>query len=146
MIDESRFATDPMPNLYFQRDPFASVGNGVVLNSMYSITRSRETIFGEYIFKYHPEYKGTPLFYQRNDVKSIEGGDVFVLNKNTLIIGSSQRTTPVAIEALAKHLFFEQNTSYENIIVLSIPKARTFMHLDTIFTQVDIAPFKSLFF
>ena len=141
MIDESRFATDPMPNLYFQRDPFASIGNGIALNSMYSVTRSRETIYGEYIFKYHPEYKGTPLFYQREDVKSIEGGDVLVLNKKTLIIGSSQRTTPVAIETLAKHLFFEQKTDYENIIVLSIPKARTFMHLDTIFTQVDIDKF-----
>ena len=141
MIDDSRFATDPMPNLYFQRDPFASVGNGVSLNNMYSVTRSRETIFGEYIFKYHPEYKNTPLFYNRSDVKNIEGGDILVLNSKTLIIGSSQRTTPVAIETLAKHLFFEEKTSFENIIVLSIPKARTFMHLDTIFTQVDVNKF-----
>ncbi|MBO4856733.1 MAG: arginine deiminase [Bacilli bacterium] len=141
MIDDSRFATDPMPNLYFQRDPFASIGNGVSLNSMFSVTRSRETIFGEYIFKYHPEYKNTPLFYKRSDVKNIEGGDILVLNEKTLIIGSSQRTKPVAIETLAKHLFFEEKTSFENIIVLSIPKARTFMHLDTIFTQVDINKF-----
>ncbi len=141
MIDDSRFVTDPMPNLYFQRDPFASISNGVSLNSMFSVTRSRETIFGEYIFKYHPEYKDTPLFYKRNDVKNIEGGDILVLSSKTLIVGSSQRTTPVAIESLAKHLFFEQETKYENIIVLSIPKARTFMHLDTIFTQVDVDKF-----
>ena len=51
MIDDHHFATDPMPNLYFQRDPFASIGNGVSLNSMFSVTRSRETIYGEYIFK-----------------------------------------------------------------------------------------------
>ena len=141
MIDNRQFATDPMPNLYFQRDPFASIGNGVSLNNMYSITRSRETIFGEYIFKYHPIYKGTPLFYNRNLLKSIEGGDVMVLNKSTLVIGASQRTTPVAIETLAKNLFFNEETSFKNIIVLSIPKARTFMHLDTIFTQVDVNKF-----
>ena len=141
MIDERRFATDPMPNLYFQRDPFASIGNGVCLNNMYSVTRSRETIFGEYIFKYHPVYKGTPLFYNRQLLKSIEGGDVMVLNKTTLIIGASQRTTPVAIETLAKNLFFKEETTFENVIVLSIPKARTFMHLDTIFTQVDVNKF-----
>ena len=141
MIDDSLFATDPMPNLYFQRDPFASIGNGVALNRMFSVTRSRETIFGEYIFKYHPEYKYTPLFYDRSDVKNIEGGDVLVLNEKTLILGSSQRTKPVAIETLAKHLFFEEKTRFENIIVLSIPKARTFMHLDTIFTQVDVNKF-----
>ena len=56
-------------------------------------------------------------------------------------VGSSQRTTPLAIENLAKQLFFEQETTFENIIVLSIPKARTFMHLDTIFTQVDVNKF-----
>ena len=141
IIDDKHFATDPMPNLYFERDPFACIGNGVSLNSMFSITRSRETIYGEYIFRYHPEYKGTKLFYNRDLIKSIEGGDIMVLNKKTLIIGSSQRTSPVAIETLAKNLFYKEETSFENIIVLSIPKARTFMHLDTIFTQVDVNKF-----
>ncbi len=141
LIDDKQFATDPMPNLYFQRDPFASIGDGISLNSMFSVTRSRETIFGEYIFKYHPVYKNNKLFYNRNEVKSIEGGDIMVLNHKTLIIGASQRTTPIAIERLAKNIFFNEQTTFENIVVLSIPKARTFMHLDTIFTQVDFNKF-----
>ena len=141
IIEEHQFATEPMPNLYFQRDPFASLGTGVCLNNMYSVTRSRETIYAEYIFTYHPEYKKTNLLYNRKMVKSIEGGDIMVLNKKTVIIGASQRTTPVAIEQLAKSLFFMNKTTFENIIVLSIPKARTFMHLDTIFTQVDVNKF-----
>ncbi len=141
LIDKNQFATEPMPNLYFQRDPFASLGNSISLNSMYSVTRSRETIYGEYIFKYHPEYKGTSLLYNREMVKSVEGGDILVLNKKTFIIGSSQRTTPVAIENLAKNVFYNSNSGFENIVVLNIPQARTFMHLDTIFTQVDIDKF-----
>ena len=141
IIEEHQFATEPMPNLYFQRDPFASLGTGVCLNNMYSVTRSRETIYAEYIFTYHPEYKKTNLLYNRKMVKSIEGGDVMVLNKKTFIVGASQRTTPVAIEQLAKSVFFSNKTTFENIIVLSIPKARTFMHLDTIFTQVDVNKF-----
>lgn len=141
IIDDKHFATDPMPNLYFERDPFACIGDGVSLNSMFSITRSRETIYGEYIFRYHPIYKDTKLFYKRDLIKSIEGGDIMVLNKKTLIIGSSQRTTPIAVETLAKNLFYKEKTSFENIVVLSIPKARTFMHLDTIFTQVDVNKF-----
>ena len=56
--EDSMFVADPMPNLYFTRDPFASIGNGVSLNRMYSVTRNRETIYAEYIFEYHPEYKG----------------------------------------------------------------------------------------
>ena len=54
-VENYLFVTDPIPNLYFQRDPFASIGGGVSLNSMFSVTRSRETIYGEYIFKYHPD-------------------------------------------------------------------------------------------
>ena len=49
-----------MPNLYFTRDPFAMIGNGVSINRMYSETRNRETIYGEYIFTHHPLLKGTP--------------------------------------------------------------------------------------
>ncbi|MDE8135282.1 arginine deiminase family protein, partial [Erysipelothrix rhusiopathiae] len=57
---------DPLPNLYFTRDPFASIGDGVSLNRMYSVTRNRETIYADYIFKYHPEYKGNvPYYYDR---------------------------------------------------------------------------------
>ena len=56
--EPSKLIIDPMPNLYFTRDPFASIGNGVSLNRMYSVTRNRETIYAEYIFNYHPDFKG----------------------------------------------------------------------------------------
>lgn len=50
------FAIDPMPNLYFTRDPFATIGTGVSLNHMFSETRNRETLYGKYIFTHHPIY------------------------------------------------------------------------------------------
>ena len=76
---ESQFLLDPIPNLYFTRDPFASIGNGVSLNCMYSRTRRRETIFGEYILKYHTEFAGqTPFYYDRKQPYSIEGGDICI--------------------------------------------------------------------
>ena len=131
------FVTDPMPNLYFARDPFASIGGGVSLNKMYSVTRSRETIYGEYIFKYHPIYKTTPLYYSRYEDVNIEGGDIMVLNNHVLIVGVSQRTTPEAIEKLAKNLFFNSDTDFDTVLAFTIPQARTFMHLDTVFSQVD---------
>ena len=40
---ENRFLLDPIPNLYFTRDPFTVIGRGVSLNRMYSDTRKRET-------------------------------------------------------------------------------------------------------
>ncbi len=36
------FILDPMPNLYFTRDPFASIGNGVSIHKMFTETRHRE--------------------------------------------------------------------------------------------------------
>ena len=136
-VEDYLFVADPMPNLYFQRDPFAAIGNGVSLNKMFSITRSRETIFGEYIFKYHPEYKTTPLYYSRYEEVNIEGGDIMVLNNHVLIVGVSQRTTSEAVERLAKNLFFNNDTDFDTVLAFTIPQARTFMHLDTVFSQVD---------
>ena len=141
LVGDFPFLTDPMPNLYFTRDPFAIIGNGVSLNKMFSKTRSRETIYGKYIFKYHPIYKCNNMYYNRDYKASIEGGDILVLNKKVLIVGMSQRTSPNGIEKLAKNLFYSFDTTFDKVLVFAIPKFRTFMHLDTIFTQVDYDKF-----
>ena len=107
IVGKSYLAINPMPNLYFTRDPFASVGNGAVINKMYSVTRNRETIYCDYIFRFHPEYKGiVPNLYGRKNKYHIEGGDTFNGNETTLIIGISQRTEYEAILQLARNLFF----------------------------------------
>ncbi len=142
-IRDYPFITDPMPNLYFTRDPFAIIGNGVSISKMFSVTRSRETIYGEYIFKYHPLYgtQDIPHFYHRQMIPTLEGGDVLVLSEKILAVGVSQRTHPAAIEKLAKNLFFFNDTKYEKILAFDIPKSRAFMHLDTVFTQIDYDKF-----
>ena len=140
-VTEYPFVCNPMPNLYFTRDPFASIYDGISLNKMYSVTRSRETIYAKYIFLYHKDYKGTKLFYNRDNELNIEGGDILVLNKETLIVGVSERTHSGAIEKLTKNMFYENKTSLKRILAFTIPKMRTFMHLDTVFTQVDYDKF-----
>lgn len=141
MLDKNPFITNPIPNLYFQRDPFVVIGDGICLNKMYSKTRRRETLYSEIIFKYHPTYKSNKLFYHRNELANIEGGDVLVLSNHLLAIGVSQRTSSQAIEKLAKNLFYNNQTSYDTILCFAIPNQRTFMHLDTVFTQVDVDKF-----
>ena len=139
---ESQFLLDPIPNLYFTRDPFATIGNGVSLNCMYSRTRRRETIFGEYILKYHTEFAGqTPFYYDRKQPYSIEGGDILNISNKVLAVGISQRTTPEAIELLAQSIFADENTEIETILAMDIPAMRAYMHLDTVFTQVDYDKF-----
>lgn len=138
-ISDYPFATDPMPNLYFTRDPFSIIGNGVSLNKMKTITRTRETIYGKFILKYHPVYKNNNLFYNRDYKTSIEGGDIIILNKDIICVGVSERTHPASIEKLAKNIF--KNSNFKYVLAFDLPKKRSFMHLDTVFTQVDYDKF-----
>ena len=138
VTEETDFLADPMPNLYFTRDNFASIGRGISLNKMYSVTRNRETIYAEYIFKYHPDFKGqVDKYYDRDLPYHIEGGDVLNLNDHILAVGISQRTTAEAIDQLAKNLFKDEKCKIDTVLAFNIPNSRAFMHLDTVFTQVD---------
>ncbi|MBU3216782.1 arginine deiminase [Clostridium estertheticum] len=136
------FYLDPMPNLYFTRDPGASIGNGITINTMQTEARRRETLFLEFIHRYHKSFKEheVPLWYDRTLPNNIEGGDELILSATTLAIGCSQRTSPEAIEVVARNLF-AKHTSFEKVLVLEIPSSRAFMHLDTVFTMVDYDKF-----
>ena len=138
VTEETQFLAAPMPNLYFTRDNFASIGNGISLNHMYSVTRNRETIYAEYIFKYHPEFKDqVDKYYNRDIPYSVEGGDILNLNEHILAVGISQRTKAEAIDELAKNLFRDKNCKIDTVLAFNIPNTRAFMHLDTVFTQID---------
>ena len=139
--DRSKLVCAPMPNLYFTRDPFAMIGNGVSINRMYSQTRNRETIYGDYIFKYHPDFVGTPEYYHRDMTFHIEGGDILNINEHVLAIGISQRTEPDAIDAIAHNVFNDETSTVDTILAFNIPSSRAFMHLDTVFTQIDYDKF-----
>lgn len=140
---ETDLLIDPMPNAYFTRDPFAIVGKGVNLNHMFSVTRNRETLLGKYIFRDHPDYNGAPLWYRRDSAYHTEGGDVLNLDAHTLAVGISQRTQAAAIDAMAQHMFWDKGDEceIEAIYAFNIPVSRAFMHLDTVFTQIDVDKF-----
>lgn len=136
------FIIDPMPNLYFTRDPFATIGTGISLNHMATVTRNRETIFAKYIFEHHPMFEDQDVkkWYDRDYEYSIEGGDELILSEKVVAIGVSQRTQPAAIDTIAKRLFSDGQT-FDTILAFDIPKTRAFMHLDTVFTMVDYDKF-----
>lgn len=137
------FLLAPMPNLLFMRDPFACIGNGVTINTMHTYVRQRETLFMEYIFKYHPWYKdaSVPHWFDRYNHTTLEGGDELVLSDTTLAIGVSQRTQPESIEKVARNIFAAQDNTFKQVLAVEIPPKRAFMHLDTVLTQVDINKF-----
>ncbi len=134
------FQLDPIPNLYFQRDPFASIGSGISLNVMANETRNRETIFAKYIFNYHPRFRQVPRWYNRDKTHPIEGGDILVLSNKIVAIGVSDRTSPSAIERVAQRLLASEE-GFQTVLAFDIPKKRAYMHLDTVFTMVDFDKF-----
>ena len=99
-----KFIAKPMPNLYFTRDNFASVGE---------------------------------KYYDRNYKWHTEGGDLLNINDHIIAIGISQRTEPEAIDQLAKNYFKSRDCKIDTILAFNIPSSRAFMHLDTVFTQID---------
>ena len=138
---EDVFALDPMPNLYFTRDPGACVGNGINIHHMSTPARRRESLLLEYMTKYNRDFalEDTPMWYEIGGKYSIEGGDVLVLSKEIVAIGFSQRTTLAGIECFAENLL--KNSEFKKGLVFDIPKCRAFMHLDTVFTMVDYDKF-----
>ena len=139
--DAGRMVIDPIPNIYFQRDPMATVGHGATLHRMWSVTRTRESIFMEYVYQYHPFYDDVKLYYDRQEPYCIEGGDIQVLSPEVVAIGISQRTEPDAIANFAKKLFKDKTNEFKYVLAIDIPDERSFMHLDTVMTQVDVDKF-----
>ena len=139
--DDYPFVSDPMPNLYFTRDPGACVGEGINIHHMHTEARRRESLILRYIYKYNRDFakEGDQMWYDLTDNYSIEGGDVLVLSKDIVAVGLSQRTTISGAENFARNLL--QNSDFKKVLAFDIPESRAFMHLDTVFTMVDYDKF-----
>ena len=135
------FFTDPMPNMYFTRDQAACVGNGVTIHHMSTATRRRESLLMKYMYEYNKDFApdGTEVWYTYDGPFSIEGGDILVLSDKIAALGLSERTTAEGIETFTRNLL--TRSDFQKVLVFNIPKKRTFMHLDTVFTMVDYDKF-----
>ena len=139
--EEDGLLVDPIPNIYFTRDSFTVLGSGVSVNRMLSETRRRETLLGDIIFAHHPTYAGVPRWYSRDLPYHIEGGDILILGNRTLAVGISERTQSAAVDVLARSVLWAEETGVDRVLALLIPRKRAFMHLDTVFTQLDVDTF-----
>ena len=82
-----------------------------------------------------------PQYYSRYSAFHIEGGDILNINEHTLAIGISQRTEPDAIDEIAHNIFKDETSPVDTILAFNIPNNRAMMHLDTVFTQIDVDKF-----
>jgi arginine deiminase len=142
-LDIDGFVLTPLPNLLYQRDTSCWIYGGVSVNAMAMPARMRETVYDEAIYRSHPMFAsgGFEVWYHGTESApaTIEGGDILVLGNGAVLAGMSERTTPQAVEMLAHRLF--STGAARRIVALDMPKARTFMHLDTVLTMVDYGVF-----
>lgn len=139
------FLLPPLPNHLYPRDNSCWVYGGVCVNPMALPARFRESLHLRAVYRYHPMFAGggfVTYFGDDDDSHlpaSIEGGDVHVIGNGAVLIGMSQRTTPMAVEILARALFAAGQAS--TVIAVEMPKSRAMMHLDTVMTMVDHGTF-----
>src|SRR5215510_13271004 len=140
-LDDDDFLLAPLPNHLFQRDNSAWVYGAVSINPMAKRARRRETINSRLMYNFHPMFRAEPLrFLYGNDSLShdpatVEGGDILVVGNGVVTIGMGERTSPQGAETLSRELFL--TGVVDKVIVVELPKARAFMHLDTAMTMID---------
>ena len=137
----TEYLLPPLPNTLYTRDTTCWIYGGVTLNSLYWPARHEETVLTTAIYKFHPDFKdaGIKVWWgdpqQNFGAATLEGGDVMPIGKGNVLIGMSERTSWQAISQLSASLF--ANKGAERVIIAAMPRLRSAMHLDTVFTFCD---------
>src|SRR4029077_20238363 len=134
----------PVPNYFFTRDPQVVLGGGVVICGMATQARRREALLSKYVFEHHTAFRDDARFrvdfmegprkgIPKRDMPTLEGGDLLVASEDLLIVGLTERTNKKAVTDLATSLR-EVGAGLKTILAVELPRQRSFMHLDTVFT------------
>jgi arginine deiminase len=142
-LGSSGFVESPLPNMLFTRDTSAWIYGGVTLNPMHWQARRQETLLAAAVYKFHPRFTGHEFRVwwgdpdQHFEPATLEGGDIMPIGGGVVLVGMGERTTPQAVAQLARALFQAQGA--ERVVACQMPKSRSAMHLDTVFTLCDRA-------
>ncbi len=132
------FVITPLPNHVFTRDSSSWAFGGVCVHTMATRARWREALHLDVIYRYHPWFvHAGPTFWsdEPHGGPALEGGDILVLGKGCVLVGTGERSHPAAVESYAERLFAEG--AAERVIAVTVPASRSTIHLDTVFTMVD---------
>ena len=137
----TEYLLSPLPNTLYTRDTTCWRYGGVTLNPLYWPARHEETILAAAIYKFHPSFVDADFEVWWGDPQknfgaaTFEGGDVMPVGKGVVLIGMSERTSWQAISQVAAALFSKKAAN--RVIVAAMPRLRSAMHLDTVFTFCD---------
>lgn len=129
----------PLPNTLYTRDTTCWLYGGVTLNPLYWPARHDETLLMKAVYRFHPDFTGATVWWGDPELDwgqaTFEGGDIMPVGNGVVLMGMSERTSRQAITQVAASLF--KNGAAEQVIVAGMPKLRSAMHLDTVFTFAD---------
>lgn len=116
--------------------------------------RKREPLLARFIFERHPRLAANPIvddFLEQEDADrgdgsdsrsanrlpslTFEGGDLLVADRDVVLAGVSERTAERSVDRLVRRL--RQSRSFRTLILVPMPRVRSAMHLDTIFTRIS---------
>ncbi len=139
-VGVSEYLMPPLPNTLYTRDTTCWIYGGVTLNPLYWPARHDETLLMKSIYTFHPDFKDATVWWGDPErdwgQATIEGGDVMPVGNGAVLIGMSERTSRQAITQLAAELFAQE--AADHVIIAGMPRLRAAMHLDTVFTFVDV--------
>ncbi|MFD4138392.1 arginine deiminase [Streptomyces sp. NPDC058572] len=129
----------PLPNTLYTRDTTCWLYGGVTLNPLYWPARHDETLLMKAVYRFHPDFAGSTVWWGDPErdwgQATFEGGDIMPVGNGVVLMGMSERTSRQAITQVALSLF--ENGAAEQVVVAGMPKLRSAMHLDTVFTFAD---------
>ncbi|MFF4407481.1 arginine deiminase [Streptomyces sp. NPDC001404] len=129
----------PLPNTLYTRDTTCWLYGGLTLNPLYWPARHDETLLMKAVYTFHPAYAGSTVWWGDPELDwgqaTFEGGDIMPVGNGVVLMGMSERTSRQAITQVAAALF--QGGAARHVIVAGMPKLRSAMHLDTVFTFAD---------
>ncbi|MFE9882769.1 arginine deiminase [Streptomyces sp. NPDC005784] len=129
----------PLPNTLYTRDTTCWLYGGLTLNPLYWPARHDETLLMKAVYSFHPDFVGSPVWWGDPELSwgqaTFEGGDIMPVGNGVVLMGMSERTSRQAISQVAAALF--SKGAAEHVIVAGLPKLRSAMHLDTVFTFAD---------
>lgn len=135
----NEYLMPPLPKTLYTRDTTSWIYGGVTMNPLFWPARHDETLLMKAIYEFHPEYKDSTIWWgdpeQRWGQATLEGGDIMPVGNGTVLVGMSERTSRQAITQLAESLF--SAGSADRVVVAGMPKLRSAMHLDSVFTFAD---------
>ncbi|KAF4409585.1 arginine deiminase [Streptomyces lycii] len=129
----------PLPNTLYTRDTTCWLYGGVTLNPLHFPVRHGETLLMKAVYLFHPDFAGSRVWWGDPDLDwgraTFEGGDIMPVGNGVVLMGLSERTSRQAITQVAAALF--EHGAARHVVVAGMPKLRSAMHLDTVFTFAD---------